>query len=113
MANQTSNDDGGISPRAKLGCLAAIVGVIALVLGGSWLISQLSDEPTPCERYAELVARELDNCHSGQNRSRKHLIGVCEEHANPTDACLSAIDALTCDQIKNGVLVAAGPECRK
>jgi hypothetical protein len=100
--------------KRRLGCGLAAIGVLGGLLGlGLWLGRRDLASATPCDRFAELVARELKNCHSGQNTSHDHLVATCQREAvAATDACLARIDALTCDQLEGGVLAAAGEACR-
>lgn len=100
--------------RNPLGCALVVAVLVAAVVGGGLLLNRMDKaSKTGCERYAEIVARELDNCHSGQNRSHRHLIGQCQQSIDPSAACFERIDALSCDQLERGVPASAGEVCRK
>jgi hypothetical protein len=102
--------------RRRLGCgLAVLAGVGAIVAVGLYLGQRDQASKTPCQRYAEVMVRSLDNCHSGQNRNHAHHVAICEARVDPTPACLEKIEALSreaCDALERGPS-AAGAVCAR
>jgi hypothetical protein len=99
------------APRRRLGCALAVVAVLGALLAVGLLLGRRHHASlTPCERYAETVARRLDNCHSGANPD--HL-AICRASVDPSPACLERIEALTCDELERGAPASAGEVCRK
>lgn len=100
--------------KSPIGCALVAAALAGLVIGGGLLLGRMDEaSKTGCERYAEVVAQALDNCHSGQNRSHRHHIGVCERSIDPSEECLSRIESLSCDELERGVPASAGAVCRK
>ena len=100
--------------RNPIGCALIAAALVGLVIGGGVLLDRMDEaSKTGCERYAEVVAQALDNCHSGQNRSHRHLIGVCRRSIDPSSECLSRIEELSCDELERGVPASAGAACQK
>lgn len=86
--------------------IAAVIGV------GLWLGRRDAASKTPCQRYAELLDRELDNCHSGMSRDLEQRALECEQSIDPTPACFDRIEALSCEELERGPVVTAGEACR-
>jgi hypothetical protein len=84
------------SIKERIGCAVVVVAVLIVAVGGGlWLGHRDDEAKTPCERYARTVARALDNCHSGQNRTYSHHVEICEKSLQPDDACLEQIRKLS------------------
>ena len=56
---------------------------------------------------------DLDNCHSGVTKNHAHHIEICEREVDPSDACIRAIEAMTCDQLEAGPARVAPQVCGK
>jgi hypothetical protein len=101
------------SRKQKVGCLAAVV----LGAGVLWGLSEVSQRLQPaagaCERYAEVVVRQLANCHSGMTKNRSHHIEICKAKVAPSSECLARIEALDCQALETDLVRAAGPACQK
>lgn len=99
--------------KKRVGCALVVVALVAAVVAvGVWLGRKDAASKSPCERYAEVITRELDNCHSGVTRNHAHHIEICKESVDPTAACLEAIEGLSCEQIERGP-AAFAEACRK
>jgi hypothetical protein len=97
----------------RLGGAVIAVVVIAAIAGvGLWLGRVDEGSMTPCERYTELVVRELDNCHSGVTRNQADHVAVCEQSVDPSARCFERIEALACDELER-LPASAGDDCRK
>jgi len=70
-------------------------------------------ERTPCQRFAKVYTRELNNCHSGVTKNHGHHIEISERDVDPSDACINAIEAMTCDQLESGPAIVAPKVCGK
>jgi hypothetical protein len=89
-------------------------GIIAAIIGaGLWLGHWDDASKTPCERYAALMDRMLDNCHSGQSRDLDKRIAECEQWIDPSRNCLRRIEDLSCEALEQGPVVSAGEVCRR
>jgi len=100
-------------PSRLRGIVVFITG-ITIVLGiAMWFGKADEASTTPCELYARTVFKALDNCHSGRNRSSRHHIEICEQKVNPTTTCLSAIRALSCDELERSAEVFASADCQR
>ena len=113
-ASETSKAPDAAKSRQRLGCLAVVVVVVAGVVGGGYALNKCEQsDKSFCERYAKTMARELDNCHSGVNRSHRFHIDICERRVNPTDACLEKIKTLSCPQLEASPPSSAPDACAK
>ena len=100
--------------QARIGCLAVIILTVGLVIGGGLYLGKRKDaERTPCERYATVYTRQLNNCHSGVTKNHAHHIEICERDVNPSDACIQTIEAMTCEQLEAGPAIVAPQVCGK
>jgi hypothetical protein len=98
----------------NVGCALIAIALLGLfIVTGLWLGRRDDAAKTPCERYADVAARVLYNCHSGQTKELEHHIAVCERVLDPTTACLERLDALTCDELNQPPERAAGAACAR
>ena len=97
----------------NVGCGLIVLAVVGAIIGfGLWLGKRDRESKTPCERYAEVMARALDNCHSGVNRSARHHVAICEQSVDPTPSCLKRVKQMKCNALEIGPS-AFGEVCQK
>lgn len=95
----------------RIGCALAILIAAGMVAGGGFFLARRDDaSKTPCQRFADTLARALANCSSGRNSSQ--LIELCEASVDPSAACLQRIEALSCADLELAPAT-AGEVCRK
>ena len=101
--------------RRRAGCAVAFLGVVAVVVGaGIWLNRVDEASKSPCRLFAEQLVQAFANCHSGQERNLDRLTALCERDVDPGEACLQAIDALSCAELEAGAgAVASNEACRR
>ena len=100
-------------PSRMRGAAALILGIAIVLSAAMWFGKADEASTTPCQLYARTVSKALDNCHSGRNRSSRHHIKICKQNVNPTKACLSAIRALSCDELERSAQVFASIDCHR